>query len=265
MNMKLNDVTVSRAILRRYMEKLDEYLESDVAVVGAGPAGLMCALRLAQAGVKVCIFERKLSIGGGMWGGGMMFNEIVFGKDARRIFDELGIPVEEYEEKGYYTADAVCAITTIASKATIAGAKVFNLLSVEDVAIDGSRIIGLVLNWSSVEIACLHVDPITMYAKIIVESSGHPSEVAHLIKNKVGGKLLTRTGGIVGEGSMCAEVGEKTVVENTKEFYPNVWAVGMAANAIFGAPRMGPIFGGMIISGEKAAEDIIRRLKSKKK
>ena len=259
--MKLNDVTISRAILRRYMEKLDEYLESDVAVVGAGPAGLICAWRLAQAGLKVAVFERKLSIGGGMWGGGMMFNEIVFGSDAKRIFDELGIPVNEYEEKGYYTADAVCAIATIASKTSIAGAKIFNLLSVEDVAIDGDKVVGLVLNWSAVEIACLHVDPITMYAKAIVESSGHPSEVAHLIERKMGATLLTSTGKIVGEGCMNAHAGEKTVVDNTKEFYPNVWAVGMSANAIFGAPRMGPIFGGMILSGEKAAYAIIKKLR----
>jgi ribulose 1,5-bisphosphate synthetase/thiazole synthase len=31
----------------------------------------------------------------------------------------------------------------------------------------------------------------------------------------------------------------------------------MAANASFGGPRMGPIFGGMLISGKKVAETII--------
>jgi thiamine thiazole synthase len=35
----------------------------------------------------------------------------------------------------------------------------------------------------------------------------------------------------------------------------------MAANATFGGPRMGPIFGGMLLSGEKVAQELIQRLK----
>jgi thiamine thiazole synthase len=34
----------------------------------------------------------------------------------------------------------------------------------------------------------------------------------------------------------------------------------MCANAVFGAPRMGPIFGGMLMSGRKAAELIDEKL-----
>jgi len=33
---------------------------------------------------------------------------------------------------------------------------------------------------------------------------------------------------------------------------------GMSANAAFGGPRMGPIFGGMLLSGRKAAEMILK-------
>jgi len=38
----------------------------------------------------------------------------------------------------------------------------------------------------------------------------------------------------------------------------------MAANAVFGAPRMGPIFGGMLLSGQKVARLIAERLKGQK-
>ncbi|HDD43749.1 MAG TPA: ribose 1,5-bisphosphate isomerase, partial [Candidatus Desulfofervidus auxilii] len=53
-------------------------------------------------------------------------------------------------------------------------------------------------------------------------------------------------------------------VENTKEAYPGVFVAGMAANATFGSYRMGPIFGGMLLSGEKVAQLIRERLKNEK-
>ena len=56
------------------------------------------------------------------------------------------------------------------------------------------------------------------------------------------------------------QLGEQTVVDNTREIYPGLYVVGMAANAVLGAPRMGPIFGGMLLSGEKAARQILQQL-----
>ena len=64
----------------------------------------------------------------------------------------------------------------------------------------------------------------------------------------------------MGEGSMNADAAEGVIVKNTKEFYKNVYATGMAANAVFGTNRMGPIFGGMLLSGKKAGELLIKRL-----
>jgi thiamine thiazole synthase len=59
---------------------------------------------------------------------------------------------------------------------------------------------------------------------------------------------------------MWAELAERTILDNTREVYPGVYVAGMAANAAFGAPRMGPIFGGMLLSGERAAELILGQL-----
>ncbi len=59
---------------------------------------------------------------------------------------------------------------------------------------------------------------------------------------------------------MWADVGEKTVVEVTQEVYPGLIAAGMAATAVAGGPRMGPIFGGMLLSGEKAAMIALEKL-----
>lgn len=258
--MKLDDVVITKAIVEGFYKKFLEYSDVDVAIAGAGPAGLCAAYYLAKEKVKVAVYERKLSIGGGMWGGGMMFNELVVGEEGKRLLEEIEVGYRSYQ-KGYYTADAVECISTLCSKAVKAGAKVFNLISVEDVMLEDESVCGLVLNWSAVELANLHVDPLTIRAKYLVEATGHPAELVKIIVKKIGPKLFTSTGDIVGEGPMWADRGEKEVVENSKEVFPNVYVVGMAANAVYGSHRMGPIFGGMLLSGEKVAKEILKKLK----
>jgi thiamine thiazole synthase len=34
----------------------------------------------------------------------------------------------------------------------------------------------------------------------------------------------------------------------------------MCANAVIGAPRMGPVFGGMLLSGEKVAKELLKKI-----
>lgn len=253
----MDEVIISKAITETYLKDLLESMEMEVAIVGAGPSGMTAAYYLAKKRVKVAIFERKLSVGGGMWGGGMMFNRIVVQPEGKEILDELGIATEEYQ-KGYYTADAVEATSTLCSQTVKAGARIFNLLSVEDVMIrEDDRITGLVLNWSAVSLANLHVDPLAMRAKLVIDATGHDAEVCRIVARKTGAKLEIR-----GEKSMWAEVGEKAIVENTKQVCPGLLVAGMAANAVFSSPRMGPIFGGMLLSGKKAAElavDLLRK------
>mgnify|MGYP006308833745 CR=1 FL=1 len=75
--MSLDEVAITRTITERFSRKFLDHLDVDVAIVGGGPAGLVAGAALAKAGKRTALYERKLSIGGGMWGGGMMFNEIV--------------------------------------------------------------------------------------------------------------------------------------------------------------------------------------------
>jgi len=257
--MQLDEIKISRAIIESYKDKLVKALDIDVAIAGAGPAGMCCAYYLAKQNKKVAIFERKLSVGGGMWGGGIMFNEIVVQEKAKEILDEFGIKTKLYE-KGYYLADSIEAVSTICSKAVKAGVKIFNLFSAEDVMIRGGRISGLVLNWTAVEMAHLHVDPISMKARFVIDATGHAAEVVHIAERKSGIKLKTKTGKIMGEKSMEANLAEDTIVKNSKEVAPGLYVCGMCANAVFGGPRMGPIFGGMLLSGKKVAKDLLKRL-----
>jgi len=257
----MDEVTISRAITESYIKDLLEAMELDVAIVGAGPAGMAAAYYLARGGVKTAIFEKKLSVGGGIWGGGMMFNKIVVQAEGKEILDELGISTIQYQE-GYYVANAVEVASTLCSVAVKAGARIFNLLSVEDVVIrEADRVSGLVLNWSAVSTANLHIDPLAIRSKIVIDATGHACEICHLVTEKLGGKLRTATGKIIGEKPMWAEIGEKEILGNTKEVYPGLIVAGMAASAVFGSPRMGPIFGGMLLSGKKAAHVAMELLK----
>lgn len=256
---KINDVLISRAILETYHKRLLSDTELDVAVVGAGPAGLIAAYDLAGKGRKVAVFERKLSPGGGMWGGGIGYNIIVVQEEGKKILDELGVGTEEYAP-GHYTANSVETTAALIVSASRAGASIYNLLSVEDVMITDSRISGVVVQWSAIEIAGLHVDPISIAARYVIEATGHPLEVVHKVVNKCDLKLATPSGGIEGERSMNAELGEAAILENTIEIAPGLFIAGMAANAAMGSFRMGPIFGGMLISGRKAAESIHKLL-----
>ncbi len=261
--MKLDDVTISRAITETFMKEFLEAMEVDVAIAGAGPAGMIAGYYLARDGAKTVIFERSLRPGGGMPGGGMMFNTIVVQEEAREILDEFDVRTQQYE-KGYYIADSVEASSAICFKAIKAGAKIFNLMTVEDVMVRGdNRITGLVLNWSAVELAKLHVDPLSIRSKVVIDATGHASEVCHIVVNKLAGKLRTEGGGVMGEKPMWAEVAEERITENTKEVYPGLIVAGMAANAVCGTHRMGPIFGGMLVSGKQAARvaiEILRRM-----
>jgi len=133
-------------------------------------------------------------------------------------------------------------------------------MSAEDVLVRKKRVCGLVLNWTAVEMAHLHVDPITMRARFVVDATGHPAEVVRIVERKSGIRLKTKSGKTMGEQSMCADVAEETIVKNSKEVCAGLYACGMCANAVFGGPRMGPIFGGMLLSGKKVARDLLKRL-----
>jgi len=257
--MELDEVIITKAIVDRFYKKFLDHLETDVAIVGGGPSGLVAGYYLSKAGKKVTLYERKLSIGGGMWGGGMMFNEIVVQQSALHILDEFGVRYHEYQEN-YYVSDSIETVSLLTSKAVQSGLTVFNCMSAEDVLMRSDRVMGLVLNWSPVEMAGLHVDPLSVRATSVIDATGHATEVVRVVQNKVPGKLDTPSGKAEGEQSMWSDRAETLTLQNTREVFPGLYVAGMAANATFGGPRMGPIFGGMLLSGEKVANDLTERL-----
>lgn len=253
-DMRLNEVTISRAILEEQHRALIDLLEVDAAVIGGGPSGLTCAALLGKRGIRCALIEKKLSIGGGMWGGGMMFPRIVVQEEARRLLDRFGVACREFEE-GYYVAKSVETVAKLTAAACDAGVEFFNLVTVEDVMVRGDgRVGGLVINWTPVDMAGLHVDPLTIACTCTVDATGHDATIARMIERK-GGNIQVK-----GESFMWAERAESRILEHTKEVYPGLFVAGMAANAVAGECRMGPIFGGMLLSGERAAELVAEAL-----
>jgi len=124
--------------------------------------------------------------------------------------------------------------------------------------IDG-RVAGLVINWTPIKQIELHVDPLTLGSKAVLDATGHDAVVVNLVQRR-GLELNTPTGEMIGEQPMNADEGEAFVVECTGEVFPGLHVSGMAVCASFGGSRMGPIFGGMLLSGRKIALQLAETL-----
>lgn len=254
---KLVETDISKAILNAYHEKLLERIVSDVLIIGAGPSGLTSAFYLAQKGLKVTLLEKRLSPGGGIWGGGMAMNEAVVQDDVLPLLDEIGIR-HVTRQGNLHTVDTIELAAGLCLKAVKSGALLFNLMTVEDVCVHQDRVTGVAVNRTKIA-RLLPVDPITFAAKAVVDATGHEAVVVEALRKR--GLLVDSTvAEHPGEGPMDATSGEEFVVKRVAEVYPGLWVAGMSVCATFGGPRMGPIFGGMLLSGMRAAELISSRL-----
>jgi len=252
---QIKETTITRLIVDTFAQDFRESLELDVAIAGAGPSGIQAATTLATAGYKVALFERDLHVGGGMWGGGMLFPRIVVQEDAKHFLTAAGVNLLPHED-GLYTADSVETVSKCTAAAVDAGARIWVGVAVEDVVIrEDDRVSGVVINWGAVEMAGLHVDPLALQAKVVIDATGHPAEITRRVLEKIpGAKLCNGSECVPGEKPMWAAIGEGSLVPNTQEVYPGLITSGMASNAVFAGPRMGAIFGGMYLSGQKAAK-----------
>lgn len=255
---RVDDVDISMTILDTYYAKLRGRIASDVIIVGAGPSGLMAAIILARAGYNVTVLEKRLTPGGGVWGGGMGMNVVVIQEEAIPMMKDLGIRCELCEN-GLYAVDSVELSAGMCYHAVQAGVGIMNLLTVEDIRIRNGRLDGVVVNRTMIS-GALHVDPIVFSARAVLDATGHESILVNALRKR---QLLKAEADCV-EGPMDAENGERFVVEQAGEVFPGLWISGMSVSAARGGPRMGPIFGGMFLSGKNVASQIDAALKNMK-
>jgi thiamine thiazole synthase len=251
----VSEKEITRAIAGMFHETFMEYADSDVIILGAGPAGLMAGKELASMGFKTLIVEQNNYLGGGFWVGGYMMNPVTVREPANKIFDELNVKYKKVSE-GLYATPGPNACSKLIAAACDAGVKFLNLTKFDDLILRKERVAGVVVNWMPVSalprnITC--VDPIALEAKMVIDASGHDSVAVKRLRDRGLVKFA-------GMNPMSVE-GEDAVVEHTGEVYPGLVAAGMSVTETYGLPRMGPTFGSMLLSGKKAAEVAMHKLK----
>ncbi|MFP4081883.1 MAG: sulfide-dependent adenosine diphosphate thiazole synthase [Candidatus Aminicenantes bacterium] len=248
---KVSESQITSAILKNFSEELLSHIDTEVIIVGGGPSGLMAGRELAKDGFKVLIVEANNYLGGGFWIGGYLMNTLTIRAPAQKILDELEIPYK-VAEKGLFTAGGPHACSKLISAACDAGVKILNMTKFDDVVYRNRKVDGVVVNWTPVsalprQITC--VDPVALESKAVIDATGHDACVCRSLERR---KILN----LQYFGPMDVDASEDLVVEKTGQVHPGLFITGMAVSTVYGIPRMGPTFGGMLLSGRKVAQEI---------
>lgn len=252
----VSEKEITRAIVGMFNETVAEYSDSDVIIVGGGPAGLMAGRDIANSGAKTLIIEQNNYVGGGYWVGGYMMNPVTVRAPAQKIWDELRVPYRKITDS-LFAAWGPHACSKLIASTCDAGVRFLQLTKFDDLILKNNRVTGVVVNWMPVSalprnVTC--VDPVGLESKIVIDASGHDSVAVKRLRDR--GYLEWK-----GMEPMWVEDGEDIVVEKTGEVFPGLIAAGMSVTETHGLPRMGPTFGSMLLSGKKAAQIGLSKLK----
>ncbi|GAB9465793.1 Rib72 protein [Globisporangium polare] len=251
----VKEAEVSREMTTRYFKDLYDFADSDVIIAGAGSAGLVAAYELSKyPNVRVALIEQSVAPGGGAWLGGQLFSSMIVRKPADAFLDELDIPYDTTENHVVIKHAALFTSTVMSKLLRAPNVKLFNATAIEDLIIKNGRVGGVVTNWTLVTLnhgtqSCM--DPNVMEGKVLISACGHDGPMG-----ASGVKRLQNIGmvnHVPGMGCLDMAAAEDAIVNGTKEIVPGMIVCGMEVAELEGAPRMGPTFGAMMISGQKAA------------
>ncbi|XP_020589876.1 thiamine thiazole synthase 2, chloroplastic [Phalaenopsis equestris] len=256
----IRESIVSREMTRRYMTDMITYADTDVVIVGAGSAGLSCAYELSKdPSIRVAIIEQSVSPGGGAC---QLFSAMVVRKPAHLFLDEVGVPYDDNHESYVVVRHAALFTSTIMAKVLARpNVKLFNAVAAEDLIVKQGRVAGVVTNWALVSMnhdtqSCM--DPNVMEARVVVSSCGHDGPFGASGVKRL--KAIGMIDHVPGMKALDMNTAEDAIVRLTREVVPGMIVTGMEVAEIDGAPRMGPTFGAMMISGQKAAHLALKAL-----
>ncbi|KAF5727977.1 thiamine thiazole synthase chloroplastic [Tripterygium wilfordii] len=258
----IKESIVSREMTRRYMTDMITYADTDVVIVGAGSAGLSCAYEISKnPDVQVAIIEQSVSPGGGAWLGGQLFSAMVVRKPAHLFLNELGVDYDEQENYVVIKHAALFTSTIMSKLLARPNVKLFNAVAAEDLIVKNGRVGGVVTNWALVSMnhdtqSCM--DPNVMEAKVVVSSCGHDGPFGATGVKRL--KSIGMIDSVPGMKALDMNTAEDSIVRLTREIVPGMIVTGMEVAEIDGSPRMGPTFGAMMISGQKAAHLALKAL-----
>lgn len=258
----IRESIVAREMTRRYMTDMITFADTDVVIIGAGSAGLSCAYELSKnPDVNIAIIEQSVSPGGGAWLGGQLFSAMVVRKPAHKFLDEIGVDYDEQDTYVVIKHAALFTSTIMARLLARPNVKLFNAVAAEDLIVKSGRVAGVVTNWALVSMnhntqSCM--DPNVMEAKVVVSSCGHDGPFGATGVKRL--KDIGMVDDVPGMKALDMNSAEDAIVRLTREVVPGMIVTGMEVAEIDGAPRMGPTFGAMMISGQKAAHLALKSL-----
>ena len=172
----IGEKEVTKAIVQGFSQEFEEYIDSDVIVVGAGPSGLVAAKDIEKKKNKIKNEKKMNYLGGGFWIGGYLMNKVTVRAPGQEVLDEIEVPYKEVEP-GLYVSDGPYACSKLIAMTCEAGAKIRNMTMFDDLVYrENGRVAGIVMNWTPIanmpkEITCL--DPIAIESQLVIDANGH--------------------------------------------------------------------------------------------
>jgi len=243
------------------LRKISSYSKTDIIIAGAGPAGLSAAWHLSRRGFRVLVLERMLGVGGGIRGGAMLLPLVLVEEgEAANMLDEAGVELVKSAD-GLFYADPTETMVKLAVKAIEAGAAIWPGVFVEDLIIRRTsqktvKVKGAVINFAPIVEVQWHVDPLFLESKAVVDATGHDTDIIKILAKRCPFLDLK----FQGMTSLDVWRGEEEVVSHTSKIVDGLYVAGMSVSEVYNLHRMGPILGGMLLSGKRVAEQIAQDL-----